>query len=307
VAGHRLGQHHPELLLPERHGHRPEHEAGRPRVDGRDLVVGHPALELHHVLELEILDHAAQALLLRPHPHDQRAHVCPSAPAKQRERAQQVLVALLPHESRDRDDEVRAVRGRGGNASGGEALHVDARWTDPDPVRGSALEQKRVACALGAGQEEVGGAEDRLAVGARADVPVCADERKRLPGVHREPEPQSRPQPRGLCGEPEAKLGGVDDVGTAQVLLESQVVLAHRARAQGAEAVSWQLPADRLDRHLLELEGACVEEVVRRHQHPHVATAVELLPGPQIPGVDEITAQKDYSHLCDRIRGVQNA
>jgi hypothetical protein len=305
VARHGLGQHHAELLLPERDGDRREHEARCPRVDARYLVVWHPAQQLHDVVELEVANHAAQALLLGSHSNDQRSHVGPPALTQEGERAQQILMALLPNKAADREDQVRTVRRRPRLAGRPKALDVDPRRADANAVRGSAFEQEGVAGTFGPGEKEVGRAQHRLAVRARANVAVGADERQRLPHVHRETKSEPLAQLGRLRGEPEAELGGVDDVGLPQVLLEAEVMLAHRSGAQAAEAVSRQLRADGLHRHLLELEGVRVEEVVRRHQHLHVVAAVEFLPWPQIPGIDEIAAQDYYSHRFDRIGGVR--
>ena len=76
--------------------------------------------------------------------------------AERGERAEHVVVALLPDEPARRDDDVGPVRG---GAAGREARRVDPRRRDDDPSVGRALEQQRAPGALGRGEEEVGGVE----------------------------------------------------------------------------------------------------------------------------------------------------
>jgi hypothetical protein len=240
--------------------------------------------------------HAAKAPLLRPHAHEQEPHVRPPARAQQCKRPQKVLMALLPDEPRDRDDEVIAVRRRVGPPRDGEALDVDAGRTDAYALGWRALEQERVARALGAGEEDVGRLQDGLAVGPRAYVAVGAQERQRLPHVHGEPEAKLPAQGRRLRCEPEAELSGVDNVGVAQMLLEAEVALAHGPRGKRARAAFRQPRPDRLHRHALEREGVRIEQVVPRNEHLNLVAGTELLPRPEVPRIHEVPADKNYSH-----------
>ncbi len=106
------------------------------------------------------------------------------AAAQRRERADHVVVALLPDEAPGRQDHVlgrrRVRRGRGG-----EALDVDARRGDLDALGGHALEQQRRAGALGRGEEQVAVGEHELPVPPRRAVPEGVEQRQRLPhGLH---------------------------------------------------------------------------------------------------------------------------
>ena len=287
VGGQRLGQHHPELLLPVRRRQRREHEARRVRVDGRQRLVGDPSAELDAVGDAEVACHAPQALLLGACAHDQRAHVVAAQP---RERPQHVLVALLPHQPADREHEVAAVGGRGRRAGGREALDVDPGRRECDPVGRRALQQQRVAGSLGGGQVEVGGPQRGAAVAAGAHVAVGVGERQRLPHGERQPKAEPLAQPRRLRAEPVAQLGGVHDVGAAERVLQAEVALADGAggerRQPGADG-PYGLPA--------HAQRGGVVRVVGRLQDAHVVVRAEVLEGAQVPGVDRGPAQDDHA------------
>ena len=98
---------------------------------------------------------------------------------QQRDGAQHVLVALLPDQPPGREDHVLGRRRRRPRAPK-RSTSIPGGQTSMRSS-GDALEQQRLARALGRGQEQVGRREHLVAVAARVPVAVGAQERQRLP------------------------------------------------------------------------------------------------------------------------------
>jgi hypothetical protein len=114
------------------------------------------------------------------------------------QRAQQVLVPLLPDEPAHRQHEVPAALRRRRRARGGEAVDVDAGRADHHPLGRCSLEEQRVAGAGGRRHEQVGRRQHVAPVAPRAHVAVGVEQRQRLPDRQHELEAELVAQPRGL-------------------------------------------------------------------------------------------------------------
>ncbi len=218
---------------------------------------------------------------------DQRADLLP-VPAKPGERTQQILVALLPDEPSDREDEVRAGRLRRSEACG-----VDPRRGELDPLVRNALEEERAPRPVGGREEEVD-LRDRLApLPPAAEAPVGVAERDRLPDGEHEAVAELLLEQRGRVAEGNADLGRVHDVCTLERRLEPEVAVTERQSAEVAGPPARQPVAECAHGLDGEVERPEVEGVRPGCEHVDVVAVGEQLPRPELPRVGGVAAQED--------------
>jgi hypothetical protein len=259
--GERLDQDESELLLPEsvgdiegvvggaRGGLAREHHRGGAREDRGHPLVG-DAVDLDRIAHAELGGVLAQSLLFGPRADDQQARLDDlsvggrdDAAVQRGERAQRVVMPLLPHQAPGRDDRVHRRRGVGRRE--GEARDVDPGSADGDARLLDALQAERRRRARGCGEEQIGLREHLLAVVPRVAVAVGGHQRQGLPDGLHELEAVSALAPRGLGGEPVGELLGVHDVNRLKALLGGEVAVAEEQRAGVAEGAARQQVAQR--------------------------------------------------------------
>jgi hypothetical protein len=259
---HRLGQHHPELLLPEhpgdiegveaaaRHGKARQDQARCTGVDAGHLVVAR-CDDLDPVGQTQVAGVAAQTLLLGAaahdhHPGKRRLLATRDQPVAQRGHCpEHVLMALLPHQPPRREHH---VVGRRRHRPGGlaKALGVNSRRANQNALRRHPLQAQCRSSPFGHGKEEVGRLQHGAPVGLGLAVAVGVEKGKGLP--HRLDQPEAAAVELRACRtrrEPERQLLGVHDIGAGEPVGEPQVAVADHANGDIAQARAGEPIAER--------------------------------------------------------------
>ena len=307
-GGHRLGEHHAELLLPGPHRQAREHHARGARVDAR----ASRRRATNARSSTAVADARARAAYAaarrssraarRRSARARRPAAADHAGAQRRDRAHHVLVALLPHEPAGREDRRDGSSGRRAAAPPKRSRSTPGA-DDPDRARPRRPRASSAAPrALGRGEEEVRRASSTCAA-VRPRARRCGTRRRNgsvSQTVSTSLKPRRGLQPRGLHRVPVAELLGVDDVGAAPARSRGRgsgrpaARPSRSPRRPGGQHVAQRARARRRAGRTPPVSNPAAS--VRRYAD--VVTVAQQLPRAQLPRVRLVPAHDERRAAC---------